>query len=193
MHDVVGAVLAGGRGTRIGMNKAAIMFEGKTLLERAIDLLYKVTGEVMVVGQTPSALAEHLTVRFVPDIFPGQGPLAGVHAALKAADGRACLIIPCDMPRLSHELLGELLAARDSRCQATAFRLPARTTMEPFPAIFEPTALPAVEGALKGGRLKVTDLLNQMEVRRVEFRPAEEWQLTNVNSPADLVALAAPH
>ena len=78
--DVTGFILAGGKSTRMGTDKAFIEFEGHTLLERALSLARSVTPDVRIVG------AREKFAPFAPvveDIFRERGPLGGIHAALR--------------------------------------------------------------------------------------------------------------
>lgn len=108
----LGVVLAGGRSSRMGVDKRALIFEGKTLLERTIGLLEKVVGmeNVLVSGTVagrPSA---------VPDVESGLGPVGGLRSILlsdRVRDGSWILLVPVDMPGLNDKILGELKLAAE--------------------------------------------------------------------------------
>lgn len=93
---LLGAVLAGGRSTRFGSDKALALLDERPLIEHAIAALATRTEAVIVCGRTWSD--------WVPDRpAPGLGPLGGINAALHVAAERgfdAVLTVPCDLPEL---------------------------------------------------------------------------------------------
>lgn len=102
-EPVTGFVLAGGKSTRMGQDKAMLQMDGRTLLERALEVLRQVASEVRILG--PRERYAGYGVPVIEDIFPGCGPLGGIHAALSSAQTRLNLIIAVDTPFLSAEFL----------------------------------------------------------------------------------------
>src|SRR5579863_3155258 len=118
--EVAAFVLAGGKSTRMGADKAFVMLDGRTLLARALDLARSVTKDVRIVGEAAKFSSFAPTVE---DLFPGCGPLAGIHAALRASSAEWNLVLAVDVPFVSPELLAWLTArARDSKAVATVPR-----------------------------------------------------------------------
>lgn len=95
---LLGVVLAGGRSSRFGSDKAAALYRDRSLLDHAIAALEPVVAEVAVVGRT------HPALRAIADLpAPGLGPLGGLNGALALATAKgfdAVLSIPCDVPDL---------------------------------------------------------------------------------------------
>lgn len=111
---VVAAVLAGGKGRRLGQDKAGLVFSGQTLLARNLALLTGLVEKVWISGRQASDLAGWqlpAACRCLPDLRPGQGPLGGLVSLLRKT-GCACLVLPVDLPFMRPELLRSLLAAR---------------------------------------------------------------------------------
>ncbi len=107
--NILGAVLAGGKATRFGSDKALALLDGTALIDHALASLRPYSATLVVVGR-PSA-----PVATVPDLpFPDLGPLGGIAGALAhAADHGfdAVLTTACDTPTLSPELIAALIAA----------------------------------------------------------------------------------
>lgn len=101
--DISGFVLAGGKSTRMGRDKAAISLNGRTLLEHALRTLREVCGDVLILGSRE--LYGDYGVEVVEDIYPGCGPLGGIHAGLSQTRARFNLITAVDTPFLSVEFL----------------------------------------------------------------------------------------
>lgn len=117
--DVSAIILAGGRSSRMGRDKAAIVFDGETLLQRTVRAAAEVASEVVLVGapgQTLPAVTATCPVTTVEDAVAGEGPLFGMATGLAIAAGARCLVLGVDMPFLQPALLrllvGRLRAAR---------------------------------------------------------------------------------
>src|SRR5215470_12332753 len=100
--DLSAFILAGGQSTRMGTDKAFVTFEGRTLLSRMLEVARSLTPTVRIVGKT-AKYAEFAPV--IEDIFPGCGPLAGIHAALRATQTELNVILAVDVPFVSASLV----------------------------------------------------------------------------------------
>src|ERR1022692_1796718 len=97
-RDVTAFILAGGKSTRMGADKAFVDYEGRTLLARALDLARSVTADVRIVGSREK-FAPFAPV--VEDVFRDCGPLGGIHAALRASLTELNLVLAVDTPFVS--------------------------------------------------------------------------------------------
>lgn len=106
--DVSAVILAGGRSSRMGRDKASIVFEGETLLQRVVQAAAEVASQIVLVGapgQTLPAVTAAWPVITVDDAVAGEGPLFGMATGLGAATGACCLVLGVDMPFLQPALL----------------------------------------------------------------------------------------
>ena len=126
-----GFVLAGGRSTRMGMDKALAVVGGRPMIEIAVGILREAGVQVEIAGAR-SDLSNYAPV--VPDTFVDAGPLGGVHAALASSRAEFCVFLPVDMPLMPAEVLCALIdRAVESSAGATFFRLEGHA--EPFPVV----------------------------------------------------------
>ena len=181
---VRGLVLAGGRSTRMGRDKAALVYRGRDQLTVTLDLLAEagVPGWVSVrAGQTDDpARARHPQIIDGPE---GEGPIAGILAALRSAPEAAWLVLACDLPFLDAGTLRALLDARDPTRVATAFRSGHDGLPEPLCAVWEPLAVaPLLRHIADGGRCPRKFLLAQ-DARLIALPRRDA--LDNVNSAAE--------
>src|ERR1700733_7227794 len=144
-----GCLLAGGKSSRMGENKAFVSFHGQTLLDRALAALRAVCGEVTIVGD-PAIFGEHGPV--VPDLFPGCGPLGGIHAALAQSSFDLNILLAVDMPFVSAELLRFLLREAENDASSALVTVP-RTGrgLQPLCAVYRRGFAAVAEVALKAG------------------------------------------
>jgi molybdopterin-guanine dinucleotide biosynthesis protein A len=161
--DVAAFVLAGGKSTRMGADKAFVMLEGRTLLARALELARAVTDNVSIVGDRAKFTA---FAQVVEDVFPGCGPLGGIHAALRASSAEPNLMVAVDVPFASPALLQYLIErARSSSAVVTV----ARTDegWQPLCAVYRREFAGAAENALQQGRYKIDALFGAMQVEAI--------------------------
>ncbi len=189
MTDVTSIVFAGGLGTRLGGTKKALLdVGGKPIIERILDALVPVGGDVIVVDNDES-LAHLPGVRIVPDSEVRAGVLTALHSGLSAAAGELCLVIACDMPFLNPPLLEWLI---DLAANFDVVMPVTNGQMEPMHAVYRRKAcLNAIAEALARGDKRMISYLSDVRVREVaedelrRFDP-ELRSFFNVNTPEDL-------
>ena len=125
-HSPCGLVLAGGRSSRMGENKAHLIWDGIPLYQHMMALLDQAgVSRIMVSGE---GYGSHS----VPDELPGRGPLSGIHAALSELDdGEQLLVVPVDMPLLPVEAL-MTLADQQQPCCFEGYTLPMLLPVTPL-------------------------------------------------------------
>ena len=188
---VTGLVLAGGRSSRLGRSKALEPFLGEPLLSRVAARLGPVVQEVTLVVDSQSTAAT-LPVPFgaqvVLDEYPNCGPLGGIYTGLKAARTPWVLVVACDMPFVEPRLLQFLLEQRGAK-EAVAPLV--NGLPEPAHAAYSKGCLPAMLSRLQSGRLKLADILQDLNVAYVAEEALREvdphlLSFFNVNTQADL-------
>jgi len=180
-----GYVLAGGKSSRMGQNKAFLDILGQPLVVAIARSIAAVAEDVTLVGD-PLIYAD-LGFPVIADRYPGCGPLAGIHAALHHTQHDWNLIAACDMPvpqPVWAGLLDQSRQAFDCIMPTTAGRL------EPLGALYHRRCLPAIEGALSDGRYKVSDAVAGLRLRRVEF-PGDAFR--NLNTPEEWREFVSQH
>jgi molybdenum cofactor guanylyltransferase len=197
----MGFLLAGGKSSRMGADKAFLDFGGQTLLDRALTVMGAVCGKVTIVGD-PDKFAQYGSSKYEPskygsvvaDIFPGCGPLAGIHAALVHSPAELNLMLAVDMPFVSRELLAFLFAAAEDEDNDAVVTVP-RTNkgLQPLCAVYRRDFSIAAELALRGGKYKIDAAFSSISVRVIdegELAAAgfSEQNFFNVNTPQDLRA-----
>jgi molybdenum cofactor guanylyltransferase len=192
---VSAAILVGGRARRMhGLDKSSLDVDGLPILERQLAVLRQLSDDLMIVTRAGAPRdGDHSPfarpgLRIVSDVISDAGPLGGIHAALVHARSPVTLVVACDMPFLSIELLRHL-AARVEGVDVAVPRTP--DGYHPLCAAYAHTARPFVERQLAQGILKVSALFS-MDLRVAELGPAElagfdpeGRMLSNVNTPHD--------
>ena len=184
-----GLVLAGGRSSRMGREKALIDFEGQPLVLRVADRLARAADPVLLATGNPGRLGP-VGYREVADVSAECGPLGGLVAGLEASPHELVAVVAVDMPYVSPELLKFLASLRQGEDAVVPM---GATGLEPLHAVYSTSALPAMRNALADGRYGLRQLLSDLRVREVR---ASEWSPStidprfafNINRPEDLDA-----
>jgi molybdopterin-guanine dinucleotide biosynthesis protein A len=192
-HSRIGCVLVGGKSSRMGRDKAFVEFGGQTLLDRALAVVGGVCDQVMIAGD-PTVFAKYGSA--VADVFPGCGPLAGIHAALAASPAELNLMLAVDMPFVSRELLGFLFAAAE-KCDAVVTVPRSGRGLQPLCAVYRRAFSVAAEQALRAGKYKIDAAFSGVSVRVIEENQLvaagfSEQTFFNVNTPQDRLASGDP-
>jgi molybdenum cofactor guanylyltransferase len=184
-----GLLLAGGRSSRMGRDKAALTYgDGPPQLERAMALLaaHVVRAYVSV---RPDQAADPLRARFaqIVDTQANIGPIAGVLAAQAQHPQVAWLVVACDLPLLDAPTLAHLVAARDSARIATAYRSSHDGLPEPLCTIYEPGSRALLASYLEAGRNCPRKFLAQSDT--LLLAEPNPRALDNINTPTEYSAV----
>ncbi len=140
-----------------------------TLLAHALALARAASGSAQIVGSAEKFAAFGPVIE---DTHPGQGPLAGIHAALAGTRTELNLIMAVDMPFLQPELLSYLIA-QARRTTAMVVVPAAGGRLQPLCAIYRRAFAEVAERSLRAGENKIDRLFSEVEIRVIE---QNEWE-----------------
>ncbi len=186
--DVTAFILAGGKSTRMGADKALVEYAGRTLLARALDVARSVTPNVRIVGG-PEKFAPFAPV--VEDIFCDCGPLGGIHAALQSSLTELNLMLAVDTPFVSWAFLQYLISQARKAPEAAVIVPRSDGTRQPLCAVYRREFADVAENALRAGRNRIDRLFEEARTRVIEqeefeaagFSPA---LFRNLNTPEEI-------
>jgi molybdopterin-guanine dinucleotide biosynthesis protein A len=192
MHEPIGLVLAGGRGRRMGRAKGGLRLAGRALAARAAAALDPVCGGVVVsvACGAPNPVPGRPAIEDRPPA--GRGPLAGIEAAFAETGEADLLVLACDYPRVTTELLRCLLRGASRDAELVLPRDGAGND-HPLVGLWRRAAASRVTRALERAAYRVADLVSASRVLRLEapsFPGLDlDRMLVNVNLPSDLDSL----
>jgi len=172
-------VLAGGRSTRMGRNKALLPVGRQTLIETVLSALPCPRDNVKLLTNSPNDYS-FLGLGTVPDIHPGIGPIAGIQAGLLQSGSARNFFVACDMPLLTTEVVQSILD-EDDDADVTVPR--SGTGLEPLCAVYSRACLPEIEIQISRGEYGLQRLLARVNCHVLEMSGSSA--LTNVNAPDD--------
>ncbi|MGE5682160.1 MAG: molybdenum cofactor guanylyltransferase [Bacillota bacterium] len=107
-NDVTGLLLSGGKSARMGVNKSLLKIGERTVIEIMVSLLKPVFSNIYLITNDPEEYS-FLGIPAFTDIYPGKGPLAGIHSGLSHSVTERNFIISCDIPLMKREMINYLI------------------------------------------------------------------------------------
>ncbi len=180
----------------MGRDKARLVLNGESLLQRQVERLAQVVDEIVLVGAPGRPLPQVTSAvpcRAVEDEVEGQGPLAGIETGLTVTTARSALIVAVDMPLLEPALLRLLATRLGPGCRWVVPIADGRP--QPLCSAIAASALPDIRDQLSRGERAPWALAHTLGAYRME---PEEWRLAdpggrsflNVNTPEEFTELS---
>lgn len=187
MRELTGVILAGGRGSRLGRNKARVTLSRPAhgefdLLQHTMGMLEEVCGKAMVVGQDIPGYPCHT------DASPGHGPMGGIATALAIAEG-PCLVLSCDLPFMNTAMLEKLVRAYRERPEgalSTAYMERDTGRIEALVAVYGYETRPLFQSCVDRNLLKISLTVPREQQHFLTYGPEEAHHFFNINYPEDL-------
>jgi molybdopterin-guanine dinucleotide biosynthesis protein A len=184
--EIEAFILAGGKSSRMGTDKARLRLGPQSFPERIAAALSSVSARVSVVG---TRIEGGAAWPFVPDVYKEWGALGGLHAALAACRSEWAAVVACDLPFVTGELFVRLATLRENFAAVVPVQVDGR--LQPLCALYrkEPCLLRA-EALIAAGERRPRALLETVNARRVPFSelsdlPGADHFFNNVNTPED--------
>lgn len=186
-----GLILAGGRSSRMGTDKALIDYHGLPQFEYLTALLSDLTDNVFIsCRKDQQDFFIHQQCNVITDIIEDAGPLGAVFSVLSAYPDDAWLIVACDVPLLDKSVLKQLISSRNSNALATAFISPHDGLPEPLIAIWENKSIDAVSEMVHLGKKCPRKVMLNHPVQLVECH--DPGKLFNANFPHEMEQIKNP-
>lgn len=178
-------LLAGGKSSRMGQNKAELLYEGQTFME----VLIAKARQLGIVHIYVSGFQRDIeNVHIVWDEYPNRGPLGGLHACMKVVETPYCLVLPVDVPKLPDEILDALLYFHEKKRMGlkTGKEIPLLwehgDRKEPLIAVYPVEMADMIEDLIKERSAPVFRVLDQSGYECFRLEMAGD-QIINVNTP----------
>jgi len=190
--DIMGAILAGGKSTRMGTEKALLSLKGRPMIQYVSDTLAALFSEVIVVGGDKDRYG-FLRLEIVPDVFKGCGPLGGIQAALNRAKPLPVFVLSCDTPFIPLEMIDHILSFKGAASTKIATF---DGVIQPLCGLYDSASIGAIEHDLREGKYSVLKTISNIDHTVVPitsdlpfFTPQIFW---NVNRPEDYRMISDP-
>lgn len=182
-----GIILAGGKGIRLGKNKGMALLRGRPLIEHVIDNITPICGRVLISSNTNQCKKYGFEV--VKDIFPRKGPMAGIHACLKASDNNENIVVSVDTPFVGTAFFEFLLKNKKEGLAAAPWF--GSDHYEPLCAYYNKELIDPMEAFFKKGNFKLPEFFQTIPFTPLsiskEARFYHPMLFHNINTREDLL------
>lgn len=188
VNDLAAFILAGGKSRRMGTDKAFLPWREGTLLDHVLEVVRALTPEVRIVADRKKFASYGALV--IEDIYPGCGPLGGIHAALSTTASPWNLMLAVDLPLLNHQLLSYLVTrARETDAIVTVPYVGGG--LEPLCAVYRREFVEVAQRSLAAGKNKIDLLFARVKTQTIDEEKLlqagfSREMFRNVNTPEDL-------
>ncbi len=181
-------LLAGGRSTRMGRDKAALVIDGEPLWQRQLATLRATGADELFISVRSDKLYEESGVATIEDLTRDAGPLAALEAVLPRIATTHVVVLAIDLPAMRAEFLAMLVETALAKDCSVVPESDGR--FEPLAAVYTPALLPLVIECLRGTDHSMQNLLRTATGRGLVFahplRSEERSYFRNINSPGDI-------
>lgn len=143
--DVTCVILAGGKSSRMGQNKALMKLGSKTVIERMIDIVAPIFNEKIIITNTPGDF-KFLGLPVYEDVYKYKGPLAGIHSGLLHSKSERNFVLSCDIPLMTAEMINYIVDFPTDKpvtiCQAAGY-------LQPLAGVYSKKIFSALDEHLK--------------------------------------------
>lgn len=187
-EKLTGIILAGGKNSRMGTNKAFLQLNGTRLIDRILSVYKNIFSDIIIVTNDPLSYIEFSNVTVVTDIYKGKGALGGIYTGLFFAKNHHAFVAACDMPFINENFI-VYLTGKTSGCDVV---IPAtRDGLQPLHAIYSRNCLPHIKKMLLADQLKIDGLFKKVKPHLIaaeEIQPFNQDNriFININTPGDL-------
>ena len=186
-EDVSGVILAGGKSSRYGTNKALVKIDGISLIERVILVMGRLFQDLILITNTPDEYA-HLGLPMYEDLIKGLGPIAGIYTALSKILNESGFFVACDMPLLSRELICHMVEARGDS-DVVVPRISGM--METLHALYGKGCFSSIKRQIDSREYQIIRIFKEVNVQYIDEEEIRRFDpdlksFINVNRPEEL-------
>jgi molybdopterin-guanine dinucleotide biosynthesis protein A len=185
---LTGIILSGGKSSRMGLEKGLVDFRGKPLISYAIEALKPVTDALLVSANNRLDDYRNFGYEIVRDKVKEIGPMGGLLAALKHSKTEYNLVLSCDMPFVSTELMDYLSGQIEDYDIVAAVH--GEETLEPLCGCYSKSVVGVLENQVAEGNYKLRDVFRQVRFKTVVIDASlpfyHDHLFFNINRPEDL-------
>ena len=188
-----GAILAGGKSKRMGLPKPDILLtDGRSMLEHVLETLSLVCKQIVIVGEWKKGENEKEEnkkgIIQIADYIPGLGPLEGIGTLLSSNLDSEYLIVACDQPFLTTELLLKLVEKSSTSLQL--FNFEDDKKIQPFPGYYPVSCLSYIKKSIELGKNAMHEFIRSTPVNWIQMSKDSEQFVKSINTPEELQSIS---
>ena len=180
--NLTGILLCGGKSSRMGKDKALIEVQDRPMYSIPLKLLQNYCSEILISAN--DGRFNNLGYPVIKDEFIDIGPMGGIYSCLKQARNSHCLVLACDMPLVTGNIIDRMLSKNedfDAICPML------NNKPEPLQAMYHKRITGLIELSIRSNTYSIQKLLSKLSVHYIEIKNENRVELFNANTPNDLI------
>jgi len=180
-----GILLAGGKSSRMGDDKAFMKYKDRFLYEYSFSILKSFSQDILI--SSSNTRFNNQDYRCVEDEMPDLGPISGIFSCLKRIKYPSAIVLPCDLPFISVKTVETLL--NNSQGYDITVALNHQNFPEPLIGIYSSAIISRLEKMINSGNYKLQNLLKDSKTHFVKIPQISPETFLNINNPEDYNSL----
>ena len=180
-----GILLAGGKSSRMGVDKAFMRYDDRYLYEYGLSVLQFFSGDIII--SSSDMRFNNQKYSRIEDEIPNLGPLGGIYSCLKRIKSESAIILPCDLPLISIQTIETLI--KNSADYEITVALNHNNIPEPLIGIYSRSIIPFIEEMICQKNYKLQFLLSNSKTNFVRFPDKLMKTFLNLNNQSDYLSL----
>lgn len=183
--NITGIILAGGKSSRMGHDKGLVMYKNQPFIQHIINALTNLVDEIIIVSDNSEY--DIFKVKRVPDIIKNAGPLAGLYSGLQSSKTEHNLVLSCDVPLVSKQLLQTLIKYNTDEIDVLQFQSNNKTT--PLIALYKKRCSDSCLKTLESGEKRLRYFIKQLHSKTITVDNILKNHIANINTKDELKQL----
>lgn len=180
-------ILCGGKSSRMGEEKGLVEFQGKSFVQWILEAVFPFVADPVLVTKNPAYGSFQLEM--IPDVIADKGPVGGVYTALAHAKSDSVLVLSCDIPKITTEVVSFLLEKARQEPEKITFLSDGKNDY-PLIGVYPRRCLESFKTATEKDELKLRRLVESLPHQKIELNPKGTSSLQNINTKTDLITLS---
>jgi len=184
-NNITGIILAGGKSSRMGSDKALLKINNTTFIEKIIDVMQPYVDEIIIISDNSNH--DRFNIRREEDFIKDAGPLAGLLTGMYYAKHENILALSCDIPMISKKVIETLISQADDAFEVNQIESEGKTM--PLIAIYKKSCWYPIYRLLQNGERRLRVAVENFKVKTILLNKEDKSLVTNINTKQQLTAL----
>lgn len=180
-------ILCGGKSSRMGEEKGLVEFREKTFVQWILEAIFPIVSNPVLVTKNPAY--QPFQLELIQDVIEDQGPLGGIYSALSHSNADLVLILSCDIPKITTEVLTFLVEKSKADPEKITFLSDGKNDY-PLIGIYPKQHLKTIEKSILNGELKLRQFVESQLHQRIVLNYGRIPTLQNINTKIQLQSLS---
>ena len=184
-NNITGVILAGGKSSRMGTDKGTLVLKEKTFIQHIIDAMEPLVGDIIIVSDNPNHII--FGIKRIEDTIKDAGPLAGIYSGLQYSKTNYNLVVSCDVPLITSEVLSKLIENHEEGLDVVQLESHQKTM--PLTALYNKLCTQTIKDLLDKGERRVRFAVSQFKTKNVKLDDRLSSATKNINTKEEFDAI----